>query len=80
MSTTTQASISTPSFVAQIGTGECVVKVSESPGVYYSFGRGRSTRLYRMDGSAHSLARVNVGPRSCSAANSKWMDKMVKGS
>ena len=33
--------------VAQMGTGEQVVSVSESPGPYHSLGRGQSTRFIR---------------------------------
>ena len=73
-STTMQASnfTSTPSIVAHI------VKVSESPGAYHSFGRGNSTRFYKRDKSTQSLASVKVCLRSCSAANNKSMQIIVR--
>ena len=47
--------------VAQIGTGEYVVNVSELPGAYHSMGRGSSARLYEIANPAQSFAKVSSG-------------------
>ena len=79
-STTTQASnfTSTPSIVAQIGTGEYLISVSESSGAYHSLGRGRSMRLQSIANSVQSFARVKHGRCCCSAASISWIDISVR--